>query len=147
MSEAMTVEAPAKRTRKEESTAKRVDAERRKMCNEMLARPDISRTQICQTLKMDIRTVNTICAEDMPEIAEAKVRVARLAYEATVYNLSAAAENAKNGKGSALEAKLSWDVYMGAMGEATQIIQHDHVFPQLSEFNKERLAEGSVVDV
>ena len=123
-------------------TGEKVPAEKRAMIIDMLNR-GLPIVEIEDALNTDCRTIAAVAANFAPELAQAKLNLQRKAYLMTVASMESAFQRAREGKGTALDAKLAGELWLTLQGEATNVQEFRITLPALMEV-KDRLAKSDV---
>lgn len=102
---------------------------------ELLAR-GIPKSNIARDLGCHYYVICNIEARAFPDVARAKQMLSAKLLSAATASIDSAEKRAANGKAGALDAKLLTEAWLNMNGEATTIIELNHNFSQLNEFNR-----------
>lgn len=105
----------------------------------------IPKWDIARACKMHFYTVSEIERRYLPDIAQRREHAAAKAYSALTASLDSATERAVKGQASALDAKMLADTYLSLSGEASTIIEVQHSFGGLDEFDRAKVMDAVVV--
>lgn len=108
----------------------------------------LNKTEISAKLQVNWRTVKAVELACFPDIQSARETLVRKTIHAAFATLESVEKNAEAGKGTAIEYKFLIESVQTLSGEATQIVQHNHDFPALQDYNQSKQApQGPIVDV
>lgn len=101
----------------------------------LLAR-GIAKSVIARDMHAHYYTVSNIEADHFPDVVRAKQLLSKKLFSAVTASIDSAERRAANGKANALDAKLLTEAWLNINGEASSIIEVNHSFAALDEFER-----------